>query len=120
MAKLKNGEAEKLEVAEETAPTIENTQESPKTEKKTAKPERLVYVGPNIPGGILQRFQVYKGGIPPHCLELVEKIPEIRQLFVPVGELPAVRDKLEKSGTNEARLFHIVREKTSRPDREVK
>ena len=75
---------------------------------------RLAYVGPNVPGGILQRFQVFKGGIPPYCKDLLEKIPEIKELFVPVEDLEAVRQKIEESGTNEARLFHIVQQKLAK------
>ena len=40
-----------------------------------ASPVRLIYVGPNIPGGILQRFQIFKGGLPPHAKELFDKVP---------------------------------------------
>jgi hypothetical protein len=69
---------------------------------------RVIYIGPNIPGGILQRFQVFKGGLPPYCEDLSKKIPEIRELFVPVEGLEAIRRKIEELGTNEARLFYAV------------
>jgi hypothetical protein len=72
------------------------------------RPSRLAYVGPNVPGGILHRFQVFKGGLPPHCRDLFEKIPEITELFVPVEGLEATRKKIEEPGTNEARLFYVV------------
>jgi hypothetical protein len=56
----------------------------------------------------LQRFQVFKGGLPPHCKDLFEKVPEIKELFVPVEVMEVVRKKIEEPGTNEARLFHTV------------
>jgi hypothetical protein len=40
---------------------------------------------------------------------LFEKVPEIRELFVPVEGLEAMRKKIEEPGTNEARLFYVVR-----------
>ena len=83
----------------------------PSSGEKTA---RLVYVGPNVPGGILQRFQVFKGGLPPYCKDLFGKIPEIKELFVPVEGLEALRRKIEESGTNEARLFYIVSQKLAK------
>lgn len=75
---------------------------------------RLVYVGPNIPGGILQRFQVFKGGLPPHAKGLIEQVPEIGELFVPVKDLESMRRKIEDPGTNEARLFYAVQQATAR------
>jgi len=79
-----------------------------------SRPERLIYVGPNAPGGILQRFQVFKGGLPPYCKDLFEQVPEIKELFVPVEELSAVREKIEESGANEARLFYLVQQKLNK------
>ena len=72
---------------------------------------RLIYVGPNVPGGILQRFQVFRGEIPPYCKSLIEKIPEIKELFVPVENLEEIRRKIKESGTNEARLFDLAQGK---------
>jgi hypothetical protein len=87
---------------------VEAQPEPVSVEQTQSKPLRLVYVGPNIPGGILQRFQVFKGGYPPHCKDLFEKIPEIKELFVPVEGLEAMRRKTEEPGTNEARIFYVV------------
>ncbi|MDR1875786.1 MAG: hypothetical protein LBQ90_12340 [Synergistaceae bacterium] len=95
--------------------TVFGTQtESTKTAQVQSKPPRLAYVGPNVPGGILQRFQIFKGGLPPHCAGLFKIVPEIRELFVPVEGLEATRRKIEESGTNEARLFYIVSKKLAK------
>jgi hypothetical protein len=93
-----------------TAP-VEQAQKTPVQE---TRPARLVYVGPNVPGGILQRFQVFKGGLPPYCNNLLEKIPELKELFVPVEGLEATRQKIAESGTNEARLFYLVQSKLNK------
>ena len=70
----------------------------------------MIYVGPNIPGGALQRFQVFRGGLPPYVEKVVASVPEAGALIVPVAELETMRRKIETPGTNEARLFHAVQE----------
>lgn len=109
MAKYKS-ESPETESADMVG-TVEDTpkkdaEESPQI--NSASPIRLIYVGPNIPGGILQRFQVFKGGLPPHAKGLIEQVPEVKDLFVPVTELEDARRKIEEPGTNEARLFYAV------------
>ena len=63
--------------------------------------EPVVYTGPNIYPLALQRFQVFRE-------RAIERIPEIEKLIVPVRELESTRRKIDKPGTNEARLFHAV------------
>ena len=60
---------------------------------------RVVYCGPNMPGGLLQRFSVFKGGVPPYVTELVAACPEAQQLIVPTDELAATRAAIEVRGT---------------------
>jgi hypothetical protein len=86
----------------------------PRVWEQESKPPRLVYVGPNVPGGVLQRFQVFKGGFPPHCESLFKKVPEIKKLFVTVEELETARRKIGEPGTNEARLFYVVQKKLAK------
>jgi hypothetical protein len=57
----------------------------------TTVPARMVYCGPNIPGGALQQFTVFKGGFPLHLAELVEKCPAIKLLCVSPDQLQATR-----------------------------
>jgi hypothetical protein len=106
LGKVKNTDFDDpIEVFTETPLDVTPTPEMPRVQEKL---QRLVYVGPNVPGGILQRFQVFKGGLPPHCKDLLEKVPEIKELFVPVEGLEAMRRKIGEPGTNEARLFYVV------------
>ncbi len=76
--------------------------------KSVTTPVTCVYLGPNIPGGALQTNQVFRGGLPPWCEDWFGKIPEIRELFVPVEELGNMRKKIKEPGTNESRLFSVV------------
>ena len=115
MAKAKTSEPEKTELdpIEAAEPDTKQPAEVMSV-KQSDRPVRLIYVGPNISGGILQRFQVFKGGYPPYCKDLFEKIPEVKELFVPVEALEESRRKIEESGTNEARLFYIVQQATAK------
>lgn len=70
--------------------------------------EPVIYTGPNIFDMALQRFQVFKGGLPPYVSRAIEKIPEIKPLIVPVSELENMREKIDKSGTQEARFFNDI------------
>ena len=80
--------------------------------------EPVIYVGPNIFPLALQKFQVFKGGLPPYVNRAIEKIPEIKSLIVPVSELEAMRAKIEKSGTREARIFYDVQKEAEKFRRE--
>lgn len=74
------------------------------------KVERLMYMGPNVPGGRLLSGQVFKGGFPPWLEDLYDKIPEMKQLFIPVDKAMETQKKLKEPGSNEARLFSIVKQ----------
>ena len=70
--------------------------------------EPVIYTGPNIFAMALQRFQVFSGGLPLYVKRAIEKIPEIKSLIVPVSQLEFTRQKIEKSGSHEARLFATI------------
>lgn len=84
------------------------TAPQPQTVTTESAGATMVYVGPNILPLMLKRFQVFRGGIPPYVTRAMEKIPEVKDLIVPVGELENMRQKIDKPGTNEARLFEVV------------
>lgn len=76
--------------------------------KAAPKPERLIYCGPNIPGGALQRYAVYKGGLPAHLGDLIEKCPAIKAMFVSVADLAATEQAIGTMGTPEHGRFQAV------------
>lgn len=77
-----------------------------KFKKKYA--ERLIYCGPNLPGGALQRYTVFKGGFPVHLGDLFEKCPAIKNLFVPVRELAATEKAISTKGTPQNAFYQQV------------
>ena len=67
--------------------------------KKTAKAS-VVYVGPNMAGEIMLRHgQTFLGGVPDHLAEAGKADPMFAALFVPVADLAAARQKINKPGS---------------------
>ena len=69
------------------------------------KREQLIYIGPNVPGGVLQRYQVFRGGKPEHLKDLFEKCPALQGLFVQVTDLAVAEKALGTAGTVENTLY---------------
>lgn len=58
--------------------------------------EPAIYIGPNLPGGQLSRYTVFKNGVMmPHVVKLIEANPEIKSLIVPVSKLAETEQKLQ-------------------------
>ena len=82
-------------------------------EVKKAKPgprnkkQAFMYLGPNIPGGILFRGSVYKE-LPEHLDGVFKKQPEIKDLFIEVKGVPDFKAKLKQQGSEAHRLYHLV------------
>lgn len=70
--------------------------------------ESLIYCGPNIPGGVLQRYTVFRGGLPIYLEELFEKCPAIKLLFVPVEDLARMEKAIAVKGSPENIYFNEV------------
>ena len=87
----------------------DNVMQEENTDTTTA-----IYTGPNIIAFALMKFQVFRGGLPPYIKRAIEKIPEIEALIVPVEELEEMRKKIERPGTNEARLFYTVQKEAEK------
>jgi len=74
----------------------------------TTSPQRLIYCGPNIPSGILQRYTVYKGGLPVHLEKLFSDCPAVKALFVPIADLATTEKAIANKGSSENVLFSEV------------
>lgn len=80
-----------------------------KVERKVAeKTGILIYCGPNLPGGILQQFTIFKGDLPKHINEQIEKCPAIKELFITPNLLAKFRKDIQNEGTRENMLFNQV------------
>ncbi len=79
-------------------------------QEEITESEPQIYLGPNIFSMALQRFQVFRGGLPPYVKRAIEKLPDIKALIVPVSEAEEVKQKINRAGTNEFRLFNQLKE----------
>ena len=82
-----------------------------KTVNEEIKPETVIYTGPNVREFALKKYQVFRNGLPPNVNKAIEKFPEIKKLIVPVGNLEDTRNKIKKTGTEEARFFYVLSKK---------
>ena len=96
----------------------EVVQEETRSTETESEPE--IYTGPNILAFALTKYQVFRGGLPQYVKRAIEKIPEIQTLIVPVSELEAMRQKISRPGTNEARLFYGVQQDAEKFNAEYK
>ncbi len=78
-----------------------NSSKKEKQPAVPARPERFIYCGPNIPGGSLPRYTVYKGGLPAHLDGLFSQCPAVKALFVPVADLARTEGAIASKGTPE-------------------
>jgi hypothetical protein len=88
---------------------IEPKKERNKKAEPMKKPEQLVYVGPNIRGGRLAQYTVFRGGLPAHIEALLADHPHMRSLIVPIWELAAAKARSVTPGTIEYRAAENLR-----------
>lgn len=62
-------------------------------------PVKLIYIGPNLSGAKLLKYQVFIGGYPTHLDKEFAECPNLKKLFVPVTELSAAEAQAQKAGT---------------------
>lgn len=96
---------------------INNNEEVGENVSKRGKPKQIkkevtakkafIYLGPNIPGGILFKGSIYKE-IPVHLEKLFNGLPEIKELFIEVKSVPGFKMKLTEQGSEAYRLYQSV------------
>lgn len=85
-------------MSEESLQTEEETTTT-ETQSVTTSSEQLIYVGPNVSSERLNRFAVFKNGLPQHMDEIFVACPAIKKLFVNVDKLSDTLEKINKTGT---------------------
>jgi hypothetical protein len=77
--------------------------------KAKAKAEAVIYVGPTLPGGVLHKSAVYRGGeLPAHIKALKDGNADLAALFVPASKLGAFQQKLADPASIEAERVRRV------------
>lgn len=70
------------------------------TSQENVRRSQLIYCGPNLKGGILTQYTVYRGnGLPKHLDKLISECPPIGRLFVSPGELNKTNQAINTTGT---------------------
>lgn len=67
------------------------------------------YVGPTLHRRTLVEGSSYRGGLSAHVAGLMEKIPELRTLIVPMADVANVRRRTQEPGTEENRVYQYLR-----------
>lgn len=70
--------------------------------------DRVIYCGPNLPGGALHKYSVFKGGIPEHLKNIIEENPMIKILFVNPSKLTETECAIRQTGTPENIAFNKI------------
>lgn len=79
------------------------------TKAASVKPERLIYLGPNLIQYGLTRYAVYKGGLPMQQMaEAFHCWPLIKCLFVPPKQLVKAEQAIQTPGTPQNEAFKQV------------
>lgn len=66
---------------------------------KPAQDNKLIYIGPNLSGARLLKYQVFIGGYPSHLDAEFDACPNLRKLFVPVADFVAAEKLAKTAGT---------------------
>lgn len=99
--------------AEEAASVTKNT--NTKEQAAPDKPERLIYLGPNLNGGVLQKYMVFKGGLPKHVKKMLENNKAaLKRLFVAPGKIAETEQKIATKGTPEYSIYKKMHEEVKR------
>lgn len=112
MARKKSEPVEKTETTEE-APVIKDEATEIKTEAPVIKAkapvikkESVIYAGPALPAGRLNRYTVFRNGtLSPHIKKEIEQCKAISRLIVPVSQLAATESKLKDQTSSEFGWF---------------
>ncbi len=71
--------------------------------------QRRMYIGPAVPG-VVKKGTVFIGGLPEGLAEMAGKLPCIRNLVVPIGDITKARKALSEQGSIENVSYARVEE----------
>ena len=107
-SKNKNNEIEGVATENTNKPQKDKAKNNKPTESKPTKKQAFMYLGPNIPGGVLFNGNLFKcNSIDDieHLKVLFEKLPIVKELLVEVKQVPEFKRKILEQGTKESLLL---------------
>jgi hypothetical protein len=105
MSEITDLKDEKIDIDKKTSKETVTTEQ---TQKNSSKTSQLIYCGPNLPNGILNRFTVYRDGYPKHLEPHFEECPAIKRLFVPIEDFAKTMSSIEQRGSAEHVWFEQI------------
>lgn len=100
---------EKVTVETSDTVTLDTEQEAVGDEK--SKNEQFIYIGPNLPGGFLAQYTVFRDGIPKHLDGVRKTYPQVDTLLVPVTQLLETQAQLRRKGTAVQQAYQALSRK---------
>ncbi|KUO72711.1 MAG: hypothetical protein APF81_08525 [Desulfosporosinus sp. BRH_c37] len=80
-----------------------------KNDQGSVKRTQLIYCGPNLQGGILTQYTVFRGdSLPKHLDQHIADCPSIRRLFVPPDLLNKTNRAVNTTGTPQNLWFKEI------------
>ena len=80
-----------------------------KKQETTITPtETHIYIGPTLHQRSLVSGSAFRNGIPAYVDRLIEKIPDLRQLIIPVEDLSVLRVEMHRDGTELNRVYNYL------------
>ena len=109
MARVAKSKAEDLEAvqtaqeAAQDAPGAEGDKDTAQDAQQEAEPEKLVYVGPQLPRGRLKTNKIFEGTrdqilASPEMAEVLKRYPLVKNMLVPVSKLAEAKQKIAAGG----------------------
>lgn len=84
---------------------------STKTKANKSKTDPLIYIGPNIPGGGLSQFTVFRYGLTTHVQSIIAQYPDIDKLILPVEKMSVAIARSRQPGTLEHTAYQKLQKK---------
>ena len=72
--------------------------------------DKLIYIGPRLSRGRLQRYTVYIGGYPTHLVKEFAACPQLKRLFVPLADKEAAVKATQTAGTPLNKYYKMAME----------
>lgn len=119
MARVAKNQAEDLEAAKtaqeaaqdapdvaggtDTTTAAEGAQNAQQDAQNAAEAEKLVYVGPQLPRGLLKTNKIFEGTreqiiASPEMAEVLKRYPLVKNMLVPVSKLAEAKRKIAAGG----------------------
>lgn len=109
MARVVKSKAEDLEAvktaqeAAQDAPGAEGDKDTAQDAPQEAEPEKLVYVGPQLPRGRLKTNKIFEGTrdqilASQEMAEVLKRYPLVKNMLVPVSKLAEAKQKIAAGG----------------------